>query len=698
FGTRRQRQMCIRDRVAAVVRSGKQTTVTGDTLAVSFDGDDLHATEPFRIVSGPPAGLAVENLRMEGSIGSLSADFTKGPEGVRADVVADLTLPEAPAWAAAVPAGIWPAELTARVHASTADSTVARLRATGLQIGDRKDLEASLALDGQPDRVDAVLALVASNGDSLVAAKALLPAHVDLRALRLVREPGVFSVDGRLSGFPLPPEAAGGGGIAGYLDRSPVERTPKLDGRAVVTGTSGAPDAYLGGRILFPQYRELRDTEVRFEAILRQGTAPPSFPPDLAERPLYGRITEQAGDRHGFHALLAAVRGDRELLHGEAEYPVVVSLVPASAQPVAGEGMRASLDAPGLPLGDLTPLIPQVERLDGSARLHVEATGEAKDPNLDGSMTIPDLRVLLPDGTRATLHGTVYIAGRVQAPEVRGNVTVDNGTIQIPETPENLYPAQGEALLWEGGKTVEVRPDMAQAPTVAKDVRALRSEQTGAIAAVPVFAQLDSASARNRAVAAGEAEGGSEIMKRATIEVHLRIPSGVRLKGHGLDVELTGDIQVTQRNGIPILLGTMRAERGTMEFQGRSLDIESGTVTFYGSPELNPSLDLTLGKRVGDVAITVRLTGTLKQPNLAMSSDPPMSEADIMAMLLFGRPVDQLSNAQNQRLEDRVMATAEQYAADRLTSRLSRELGIDVLQFERSAGCLLYTSPSPRDS
>ena len=57
-------------------------------------------------------------------------------------------------------------------------------------------------------------------------------------------------------------------------------------------------------------------------------------------------------------------------------------------------------------------------------------------------------------------------------------------------------------------------------------------------------------------------------------------------------------------------------------------------------------LDLELSRAQGDVRVIVRVTGTALEPRLAFDSDPPMSQSDIMAYLLFGSSADDLDGAQ----------------------------------------------------
>jgi autotransporter translocation and assembly factor TamB len=174
-------------------------------------------------------------------------------------------------------------------------------------------------------------------------------------------------------------------------------------------------------------------------------------------------------------------------------------------------------------------------------------------------------------------------------------------------------------------------------------------------------------------------------MAKAKVEGEVDIPEGIRITGRGLDVQVKGKLRASQQNGLPVLEGSLQAVSGTMDLQGSTLAIEGGTVTFYGTPGMNPHLDLTLGKQVKDVTVHAHITGTLDSPRLDLTSEPPMSQGDILSYMLFGKPLNDLNSVQALGLQNRALSTAEEFAASQLTAPLQRELSLDVLSFQTAS-------------
>jgi translocation and assembly module TamB len=170
------------------------------------------------------------------------------------------------------------------------------------------------------------------------------------------------------------------------------------------------------------------------------------------------------------------------------------------------------------------------------------------------------------------------------------------------------------------------------------------------------------------------------------IDVDLTIPGGLWLRGQGLSVELSGDLNLRQKVGKPILNGSLQAVSGTFRFLGRTFTIERGLVSFLGEEQLDAALDLRLTLTLEGTRFSVMFGGTLLQPQLSLSSEPEMSEGDIMAMLLFGRPLNDLSGDQVQLVRQRATDVVTMFGTAQLEARLSRELGMDIVTITRSQG------------
>ncbi|MBD3163029.1 MAG: hypothetical protein GF346_11470, partial [Candidatus Eisenbacteria bacterium] len=632
-----------------------------DTLSLGIRGETLEAARTFHVeLLGDTT--RVRDLRMEGTLGSLEGRAALLAERLDLLLDADLVLPDRPILPG-IPPGLWPRDLRARVHAAPNDSVAAWVEATGLRVGPEDELTLRLDLRDPGERIRGELRLLAGE-KGLLRVSGSYPVHVRTAPFGIEPLDEAFDLRVRARDFPLPAAAGNPLHTPGYLGWGEQTRGPRLAAESIVRGRPAEPVALFSGTVTFPEYEELKRYSVEIRArglpAIEVAALEEAAPGDVATDSLLAVVGALPAIRPGLSARILGSRGEKTLFEGELSLPIDWGFRPGAGTELPDEPMRLSLRSDGLRLGDFTPLIPDVQRISGQMRFDIGAEGPVSDPALSGSLRIEDLQVLLPDGTRATAKGKADLSGTAQAPAVDGKITIQNGRIQVPDAPRELHPVEGEALLWAKADTLRIAPERA---AVDDTLAAERSDPAGTTKVGPP--------------APGERTG-------TVFNLRVDIPSGVWLTGRGLEVELTGNLHVAQRDGSLALVGTLQAERGEMNFHGRKLTIQEGSVTFYGSSDLNPSLDLTLVKQEEDVTVRVLITGTLESPCLTLESVPEMTQADILSFLIFGKRSGTLNSEQSARLEDRALATAEQFAASRLATEIGREVGIDMVEYESS--------------
>jgi translocation and assembly module TamB len=143
--------------------------------------------------------------------------------------------------------------------------------------------------------------------------------------------------------------------------------------------------------------------------------------------------------------------------------------------------------------------------------------------------------------------------------------------------------------------------------------------------------------------------------------VAVDIGPDVWLRSSEANVKLGGSLSVTLAPPTPTqpptlaLEGVLSADKGTYRlnlvdpFIQPTFDVQSGTLRFFGTPDLNPSLDIRaihtvrqprLSTNGRDVRVEVDITGSLEQPQLALRNPDnlPLSESDLLSYLVTGEP------------------------------------------------------------
>jgi translocation and assembly module TamB len=127
------------------------------------------------------------------------------------------------------------------------------------------------------------------------------------------------------------------------------------------------------------------------------------------------------------------------------------------------------------------------------------------------------------------------------------------------------------------------------------------------------------------------------------LDVKLRAPRRVFVRGMGLDVELSLDARVSGSTAAPNLSGTARVVRGEYEFASKRFEFDDrGVVYLATSPELI-RLDLSATREDPSLTAVVRIRGTAAKPQITLTSTPVLPNDEVLSQVLFGRSASQLS-------------------------------------------------------
>jgi translocation and assembly module TamB len=147
---------------------------------------------------------------------------------------------------------------------------------------------------------------------------------------------------------------------------------------------------------------------------------------------------------------------------------------------------------------------------------------------------------------------------------------------------------------------------------------------------------------------------------------------------------------------VPALEGKLNAERGTYTLDlapapvQRDFIVQGGTITYYGTADNNPYVDikaLHTVKRVGqaDLQITVHVVGPLNpNPSIELTSNESyLSTSDLVSYLMTGRPtfaLDERTQSVVQQASTVLLPTLTSFAAQRIRSTIGS--WVDVLSFQ----------------
>jgi translocation and assembly module TamB len=131
------------------------------------------------------------------------------------------------------------------------------------------------------------------------------------------------------------------------------------------------------------------------------------------------------------------------------------------------------------------------------------------------------------------------------------------------------------------------------------------------------------------------------------LQVTINLGKDVEVKrGATLKVALEGKPSITVTDAVRAT-GQIRLVRGTIDVQGKSFDIENGTVTFVGDDPTNPQVVVTASWTAPEgTRVYADFVGPLKTGKVNLRSDPTLPKNEVLALLLFGTPDALTPNSQ----------------------------------------------------
>jgi autotransporter translocation and assembly factor TamB len=372
------------------------------------------------------------------------------------------------------------------------------------------------------------------------------------------------------------------------------------------------------------------------------------------------------------------------------------------------------VDSSSIDLGLVQGFTTALTNVTGTLQAKVDVTGSAGDPRPSGTISIRKAAFNVePTGVNYTdLEGRIDLqADKVHIDEIR---VLDNHRSPLSITGElpireREVGAVAIAIKANDFKVIDNKMGNVRINSdlrIAGQVNAPRIEgelgvSTGSVKLDPILAQIGDSAYATRATefetAAADAQGqtsAASAFDALYAFVHLTVPNDLVIKADdlktpgspislgSLNVTLGGDVTVHKAPyDQPRIYGTVNTVRGNYDFQGRRFEIlRDGTVKFEGTDDLDPELDLKTQRIIQAVTAMVNVRGTLKKPEIALSSTPPLEQADILSLIVFNQPINQLGEGQQMSLAARAQGMALGAAAGQLTQSIGSALNLDTFE------------------
>ncbi len=199
--------------------------------------------------------------------------------------------------------------------------------------------------------------------------------------------------------------------------------------------------------------------------------------------------------------------------------------------------------------------------------------------------------------------------------------------------------------------------------------------------------------------APGAVADDTSLFANLRYDVRINAPGTLRVENRTSRIVTTADLALRGTYAVPLLFGRVDINRGEVFFEGNRYSVTRGTIDFSNAQRIEPFFDIEAETRArvpGQIyRVTFHVSGTPERFSFELSSDPPLSQIDILS-LLFGDVKDPL-NAEIDAIrrpdraeQDLIAARAARLLASPLSSEVGRvveqTLNVDTVQITPSLG------------
>jgi len=358
-------------------------------------------------------------------------------------------------------------------------------------------------------------------------------------------------------------------------------------------------------------------------------------------------------------------------------------------------GMNGSINWKQNDLSILSRVIPQITDIKGDIDMDLAIEGTVANPQLQGKLMlanagfiVPELGIALED---IQVNGNSDSDGSYT---LNGQAASGGGELILAAGIENMADEDYVLTARISGERFEI--------INAPEIRALASPDININVTHNSIGVSGTVGISDATINLGEFRelvtlSDDVVIKDALVQnrrdtsrletaVQINFGERIDIQGQGLTGNLTGNLDVyTSARGELLGKGEVAISEGKFSAYGQSLVIEEGKLIFLGNRLNNPELRITAVRRIDDtITVGLRITGYATNPLLTLFSTPALGDDEILAYIVFGRPIASLTSGEGSDLIGAATAMGLQNSGF-LTRSLSSTFGLDSLQFTSDA-------------
>jgi len=166
------------------------------------------------------------------------------------------------------------------------------------------------------------------------------------------------------------------------------------------------------------------------------------------------------------------------------------------------------------------------------------------------------------------------------------------------------------------------------------------------------------------------------------LNLHIASDETIRVDNNLAKINVGADLTIRGTVARPVLLGRLEATSGQVFLRNNSFKLTNAVVEFADPTTINPIIDLQAETQVREYQIRMMLSGTMDKLDMTFSSDPPLEDRDVLALLTVGRVAEDVAGQEGLISTGEAASFVTGRLQDAVEERVMRLTGFDRFQID----------------
>ena len=348
-----------------------------------------------------------------------------------------------------------------------------------------------------------------------------------------------------------------------------------------------------------------------------------------------------------------------------------------------------------------------IRKISGNISTEFQVSGTIKEPNISASLSLQegqmrlnnDLPPLQDVQLRADLHertATItHFSGNLGGAPIKGQGKISlpdqNGAIllDIDVSGKDLLYYRADGIKFRGDTSLRVH-GFSNQPNIDGEI---------ILTDTKVSRNIDFLSSLLSGLSAKEGPSPhfpsftDPPLRDAHFKIKITANKPVIFANNIFKGKITPDLKLHGTGEVPFLSGTMYINDASIILPASKIKISSGLINFLKTNPDRPILEFNGEAKLFGYAISIGISGPYDAPSILLSSTPPLSNEELLLLILAGKRPASESNQQNQgknysnvmmyfgkNLVKKLWSNGEEDSDDTLLDRLQLAIGRNITQ------------------